>query len=87
MIWNQFFLDFQKLGVGVSQIWIKNITADFDNANYALVSDIIIISIVPPISIEVNFEKSPLIKISFNLNQNIGLSDHVKCGRIKMSNE
>ena len=79
--------DFRQFGVGVSQVWIKNITSDLNNVNFVLISDVIIVSIVLPISIEAHFEKVPPIEISFKLYRKIELNEDVKCGRIKLSHE
>ena len=44
-------------------------------------------SVVPAVSIEVNFEETPKVEVELHFNQQIKLTDEVSCGRIKSPRE
>jgi hypothetical protein len=80
-------LDFNKLGVGISSVWIREIGSTLDNSNFEVMSDIVLVSVVPAVSIEVDFEETPKVEVELNLKRNVKESDNISCGRIKSARE
>ncbi|XP_053203544.1 uncharacterized protein LOC128388194 isoform X2 [Panonychus citri] len=80
-----FLDDLRRYGIGISEICLHLIGNDFNTDTINLISDLIVISVVPPISIEANFERIPQVEIDFNLTPSeLRLaSDNLICGKIK----
>lgn len=79
--------DFRKLGVGISFVWIKDLGAELNCQKYELISDIVLVSLVPAVSIEVNFEEIPKAEIQIQTKRTLSPNDIVKCGRIRSNRE
>ncbi|RWS29414.1 hypothetical protein B4U80_01241 [Leptotrombidium deliense] len=79
--------NFQKLGVGLTLVWIRGLGAELNSQYYDLVSDVVVVSIVPAVSIEVDFEETPQIEIWFKVNKVFAWNAVIKCGRIKSPRE
>ena len=58
-----------------------------DNANYEVVSDIVLVSVVPAVSIEVDFEETPKVEVELSLKRAVRESDNISCGRIRSARE
>ncbi|RWS10220.1 hypothetical protein B4U79_13257 [Dinothrombium tinctorium] len=84
---NVHFEDFQKLGVGMTMVWIRGLGTELNNQYYDLVSDVVLVSVVPPVSIEVDFAETPKVEIDFKLNKFVSNEKMIKCGRIKTPRE
>ncbi len=80
-------LDFNKLGVGISSVWIREIGSALDNSNFEVLSDIVLVSVVPAVSIEVDFEETPKVEVELQLKRDVKESDNISCGRIKSARE
>ena len=80
-------VDFNKLGVGISSVWIREMGHTLDNANYEVVSDIVLVSVVPAVSIEVDFEETPKVEVELSLKRAVRESDNISCGRIRSARE
>ena len=55
------------MGVGVAEIWFHDMGNSLDYGNNRLLSDLLLVSIVPAVSIEVDFEHSPQFELIFPL--------------------
>lgn len=73
--------------MGISSVWIRQMGPTLDNANYEVVSDIILVSVVPAVSIEVDFEETPKVEVELSLKRAVSESDNISCGRIRSARE
>ncbi|XP_054159786.1 adhesion G protein-coupled receptor B3-like [Oppia nitens] len=79
--------DFNKLGVGISSVWIRDMGSVLDNALYEVISDVVLVSVVPAVSIEVDFEETPKVEVELHFKRPVRQCDHISCGRIKSSRD
>lgn len=79
--------DFKKLGVGISVVWVRALGSSLNTAKYELISDVVLVSVVPAVSIQVDFEETPRTEIELGLRRHLSANDVVKCGRIKSPRE
>lgn len=89
--WSRFsaviWADFKKLGVGISVVWVRELGSALNTAKYELISDVVLVSVVPAVSIQVDFEETPRTEIELSLRRHLSANDVVKCGRIKSPRE
>lgn len=57
------------LGIGVVQVCLNSESSDFNCDDTRVVSDLLLVSIVPAVSIEVNFEVAPIFEVHFELRR------------------
>ncbi|CAG2104217.1 unnamed protein product [Medioppia subpectinata] len=79
--------DFNKLGVGISSVWIRQLGSVLDNSAYEVMSDVVLVSVVPAVSIEVDFEETPKVEVELRLKRTVRASDDISCGRIRSARD
>ena len=79
--------DFNKLGVGISSVWIRQLGSVLDNSAYEVMSDVVLVSVVPAVSIEVDFEETPKVEVELQLKRSVRQTDDISCGRIRSARE
>ncbi len=62
------YLDFTHIGVGVVEIWLRHLGTSLDQGGWRLVSDLLAVSILPAVSIEVDFEVAPRFEVLLPLH-------------------
>lgn len=81
------FLDYKKLGAGIASIWIREVGSVLDNQNFQVLSDVVVVSVLPAVSVEVDFEEAPRVEVELATRRAVGETERVSCGRIESSTE